>query len=108
MQSVAQLDHRGLIKLNLMNSFTGNPAVKSQAAHFTAMKRQSIIYLVAGTLVLTGLALGYWVNQLWLLLAAFVGFNLFQTAFTGFCPLERILIKLGIGQAGEECSVAPK
>jgi len=72
------------------------------------MKRQSIIYFVAGTLVLTGLALGCWVNQLWLLLAAFVGFNLFQTAFTGFCPLERILIKLGVGQAGEECGVAPQ
>ena len=72
------------------------------------MKRQSIIYFVAGTLVLTGLALGYWVNQLWLILTAFVGFNLFQTAFTGFCPLERILIKLGIGQAGEECGVAPQ
>ncbi len=79
-----------------------------EAADFIAMKRQSIIYFVAGTLVLTGLALGYWVNQLWLLLAAFVGFNLFQTAFTGFCPLERILTKLGIGEAGEECGVAPK
>lgn len=72
------------------------------------MKRQSIIYLVAGTLVLAGLALGYCVNQLSLLLAAFAGFNLFQTAFTSFCPLERILIKLGIGSAGEECGGAPQ
>ena len=79
-----------------------------QAADFIIMKRQSIIYLVAGTLILTGLALGYWVNQLWLLLAAFVGFNLFQTAFTGFCPLERILIKLGIGSVGKECGVATR
>lgn len=67
------------------------------------MKRQSIIFLVAGTLVLTGLALGHFVNEWWLLLSAFVGFNMFQTAFTGFCPLERILIKLGIGQTGESC-----
>ncbi len=72
------------------------------------MKRQSIIYLAAGTLVLTGLALGHWVNHHWLLLTAFVGLNLFQTAFTGFCPLERILIKLGIGQAGGECGAAPQ
>jgi hypothetical protein len=64
------------------------------------MKIQSIIYLVAGTLILTGLALGYWVNQRWLFLTAFVGLNLFQSAFTGFCPLERILTKLGIGQTG--------
>ena len=62
------------------------------------MKIQRIIYLVAGTLVLTGLALGYWIDQRWLLLAAFVGLNLFQTAFTGFCPLERILLGLGFGR----------
>ena len=71
------------------------------------MSTQRIIFLVAGTLVLTGLTLGYFVDQRWLLLPAFVGFNMFQTAFTGFCPLERILIKLGIGQAGESRSVAP-
>ena len=63
------------------------------------MKIQRIIYFVAGSLVLTSLALGYWVDQRWLLLAAFVGLNLFQTAFTGFCPLERILLKLDVGQS---------
>lgn len=67
------------------------------------MKIQRIIYLVAGTLVLAGLALGHWVDQRWLLLSAFVGFNLFQTAFTGFCPLERILVKLGVGEPGGCC-----
>ena len=72
------------------------------------MTIQRIIYLVAGTLVLTGLALGHFVNEWWLLLSAFVGFNMFQTAFTGFCPLERILIKLGIGQTGESCGAAPR
>ena len=72
------------------------------------MKRQNIIYLVAGTFVLTGLALGYSVNQLWFLLTAFVGLNLFQTAFTGFCPLERILIKLRIGKTGELSGAAPE
>ena len=71
------------------------------------MTIQRIIYLVAGTLVLTGLFLGHFVNEWWLLLSAFVGFNMFQTAFTGFCPLERILIKLGIGQTGESCGAAP-
>ena len=66
------------------------------------MNIQRVIYFVAGSLVLTGLALGYWVDQRWLLLAAFVGLNLFQSAFTGFCPLERILLKLGVGQ-GSGC-----
>ena len=59
---------------------------------------QRIIYLVAGTLVLTGLALGYFINPAWFLLTAFVGLNLFQTAFTGFCPLEKILLKAGLGK----------
>ena len=73
------------------------------------MKIQSIIYFVAGTLVLTGLALGHWVDARWLLLSAVVGLNLFQTAFTGFCPLERILVKLGVSPGGGCCaSNAPK
>ena len=63
-----------------------------------------IIFLVAGTLVLTGLALGHWVDERWLLLSAFVGLNMFQTAFTGFCPLERILLKLGVARTGGECT----
>jgi hypothetical protein len=64
---------------------------------------QRIIYLVAGTLVLAGLGLGYFVNPAWLLLAAFVGVNLFQTAFTGFCPLEKILLKAGVGSGAKCC-----
>jgi hypothetical protein len=41
--------------------------------------------------VLASLALGWFVHPAWLLFTAFVGFNLLQTSFTGFCPLERIL-----------------
>ena len=67
------------------------------------MSIQRIIYLVAGTLVLAGLALGYLVNPWWFLLPAFVGFNLFQTAFTGFCPLEKILLKAGVGKGASCC-----
>jgi hypothetical protein len=36
------------------------------------------------------------VNVNWLILAAFVGFNLFQSSFTKFCPLEMILKKAGV------------
>lgn len=72
------------------------------------MKIQSIIYLVAGTFVLTGVTLGHFVDERWLLLAAFVGLNMFQTAFTGFCPLERILLKLGVGQAGGSCGTVTR
>ena len=64
------------------------------------MKTESIIYTVAGSLILTSLALAHWVDQRWLLLAVFVGLNLFQSGFTGFCPLERILLKLGVPKGG--------
>lgn len=68
------------------------------------MSIQRIIYLVAGTLVLAGLTLGYFVHPAWFLLTAFVGVNLFQTAFTGFCPLEKILLRAGLGK-GTACGV---
>ncbi len=65
------------------------------------------IRVLAGTLVLTSLALAHWVNEWWLLLATFVGMNLIQSAFTGFCPAEIILKRLGVGGACGS-SVAPK
>jgi len=58
------------------------------------MKMESRIRILAGTFVLTSLALGYYVNQWWLLLAAFVGVNLIQSAITGFCPAEMILSRI--------------
>ena len=61
------------------------------------MKREHIIRIVAGTLVLAGLALGCWVDRAWLLIPAFVGLNLLQSGFTRWCLLEDILRKLNIG-----------
>lgn len=58
--------------------------------------RERIIRLVAGSLVLLGLALGLWVSSYGLWLVAFVGFNLFQSSITKFCPLELILKSAGI------------
>ncbi len=54
------------------------------------------VRILAGTLVLISVALAIWVNQWWLLLAAFVGVNLIQSAFTGFCPAEKILGQCGL------------
>ena len=50
----------------------------------------------AGTMVLAGLALGYFVNPLWLWLSAFAGANMIQAAFTGFCPAAIVFRKLGL------------
>jgi len=60
------------------------------------MKIQNYIHLVAGALVFISVALGFYVHAGWLVLGAAVGLNLFQYAFTEFCPLAVILRRLGI------------
>lgn len=59
------------------------------------------VFAFAGTFVLGSLLLAHFVNSNWLWFTAFVGANLLQTAFSGFCPLALILKKLGTkpGQA---------
>ncbi|MDH3297740.1 MAG: DUF2892 domain-containing protein [Gemmatimonadota bacterium] len=52
---------------------------------------EAVIRRIAGVFVMVSVALGVWVSPWWLLFTAFVGFNLFQSSLTGFCPLERIL-----------------
>lgn len=52
--------------------------------------------LIAGFFVILSLALGYWVNPYWFLFTAFVGLNLFQSAFTDWCPMMTILRKAGL------------
>lgn len=55
-----------------------------------------IIRRFAGTFVLLSLVLGWWVHPAWFIFTAFVGVNLLQSSFTSFCPLERILGRLGM------------
>jgi len=50
----------------------------------------------AGVMVLASLALGYYVSPWWFLLNAFVGLNLFQSAFSNWCPMMAFLRKLGV------------
>jgi hypothetical protein len=50
----------------------------------------------AGTMILLSLALSQWNSPYWLLLTGFVGLNLLQAAFTGFCPLAILLKRLGV------------
>jgi hypothetical protein len=63
------------------------------------MTLENAIRAMAGTFVLLSLALGYFVHQGFFLFTAFVGLNLLQSSFTGFCPAETILKKLGVGGA---------
>ena len=61
---------------------------------------------IAGFFVLVSVALGYRVNPWWFVFTVFVGLNLVQSAFTGFCPAEIILHQLGLGK--DACGVQPE
>ena len=54
------------------------------------------VMLFAASVLLTGVALTYFVDPLWILLPAFVGLNMMQAAITGFCPVAILFKKLGI------------
>jgi len=60
------------------------------------MKINDWIHVIAGTFILISLALGIWLNPYWFLISAFVGLNLLQYGFTKFCPMAKILMKLGV------------
>lgn len=61
------------------------------------MKVHLLIRRFAGVFILLSLVLAHYHSPNWLWLTAFVGFNLFQSSFTNFCPLEIVLAKLGVG-----------
>jgi Protein of unknown function (DUF2892) len=60
------------------------------------MTIESWVMRFAGTVVIMSLLLAHFVSPNWLWLTAFVGANLLQASFTGFCPLAIILKRLGI------------
>ena len=59
------------------------------------MSVERIVLAVAGSFILLSLILAHYHNPNWLWFTAFVGANLLQSAFTGFCPMATILKKLG-------------
>jgi hypothetical protein len=63
------------------------------------MKLQLIIRRFAGAFILVSLLLAHYHSPYWLWFTAFVGFNLLQSSFTKFCPLEILLKKAGVGSA---------
>ena len=66
------------------------------------------IHVIAGTFILASLALGAWVHPYWYFFTAFVGANLLQFGFTGFCPLGFTLKKLGVPEEKSCCATAGK
>ena len=59
--------------------------------------------LADGAFLMASPALGYWMHPGWFFFTAFGGLNLFQSAFTGFCPLELVLRRCGVPSAGDRC-----
>jgi hypothetical protein len=60
------------------------------------MTVERAVMAFAGFMVLLSVALTWWVHPYWLWLTVFVGANLFQSAFTGFCPAAIVMKKLGL------------
>lgn len=54
-----------------------------------------LVLAFAGSFILLSLLLAHYHSPNWLWFTAFVGANMLQAAFTGFCPLAKILHKLG-------------
>jgi hypothetical protein len=62
------------------------------------MNLDRAVMAFAGVMILISVALTQLVSPWWWLLTAFVGLNLLQSAFTGFCPAAMVMRKLGIGR----------
>lgn len=72
------------------------------------------VSIFAGFMVMASLALAHFTGQInlgqmsWLWLTAFVGANLFQMGFTGFCPAAKIMKALGFKDADSACGTGNK
>lgn len=74
------------------------------------MTIERIIRIMAGFFVLLTLALGIpespvFVSKWFLAFTAFVGLNLLQSGFTGFCPPEKLLVRMGFKRGNGSCGV---
>lgn len=73
------------------------------------MTIERIIRIMAGVMILLSLALAHFTGQVdmaslsWLWFTAFIGLNLLQSGFTGFCPPEKLLRKMGFKEGGACC-----
>ena len=64
------------------------------------MSIERMVLALAGSFILISLILSRLFSPYWLLFTAFVGANLLQSAFTGFCPLAKLLKAMGAKPSG--------
>jgi hypothetical protein len=73
------------------------------------MSIERIIRIMAGVMILLSLGLAQAFGQIdltqlsWLWFTVFIGLNLLQSGFTGFCPPEKLLKKMGFKEGGNCC-----
>ena len=67
------------------------------------MNLDRAVMAFAGTMILISLALTHFVSPWWWVFTAFIGLNLIQSAFTGFCPPSFLLRKLGFKDGPSSC-----
>ncbi len=67
------------------------------------MNIERMVRIIAGSFVLVSVALSWLVSPKFLYATVFVGLNLFQSGFTGFCPLANILKKFGMTEGASQC-----
>lgn len=60
------------------------------------MTKENALFLFAGTMILVSVALTQYVHPNWMWLTVFVGFNMLQSSFTGFCIPTIIMGKFGM------------
>lgn len=73
--------------------------MNTQDSAVDPVRMHIIIRRFAGIFVLGSLALAHFHSAYWLWFTAFVGFNLLQSSFTNFCPLEMMLRKFGVASS---------
>ena len=61
--------------------------------------------VIVGVMVLLSVVLAVYVNPNWMWFTVFIGVNLIQSAFTKWCLLETILVKLGIKKEASGCEI---
>lgn len=60
------------------------------------MTVERLLRMIAGFFILLSVGLGMTVSPKWYWFTAFVGLNLFQSAFTNWCPMMTFLRKMGV------------
>lgn len=60
------------------------------------MNLDRAVFAFAGVMILISVALGHFVSEYFFLFTVFIGLNLFQTAFTGFCPAALVFRAFGL------------